>query len=83
MKTLCDGSRRPVRGERHGLKATSTRHTSATCPVCKQALRVAKVMGVFEFPRHLAKDSAKVKAKAKAKVNAKVKVNVKAKTKAK
>ena len=50
MKTLCDGSRRPVRGERHGLKATTTRHTSAVCPVCRQTLRVARVMGVFEFP---------------------------------
>lgn len=82
MKTLCDGSRRPVRGERHGLKATSTRHTSAICPVCQQTLRVARVMGVFEFPRHLAKDNAgeKTRDSATVKATAKAKPAAKAKT---
>lgn len=81
MKTLCDGSRRPVRGERHGLKATTTRHTSAVCPVCRQTLRVARVMGVFEFPRHLAKDKAGEKTKDSAKVKATVTAKPKAKAK--
>lgn len=53
MKNLCDGSRRPVRGERHELKTTTeTRHAKATCPVCKRELRVVRVQGVLEFPRH-------------------------------
>jgi hypothetical protein len=55
MKTLCDGSRRPVRGERHQLKSTASRHSSAVCPVCKRRVTVNKVLGVLEFPRHLAK----------------------------
>jgi hypothetical protein len=55
MKKLCDGSRRPVRGQRHQLKQTSSRHAQATCPVCRQPLRVVSVMGVLEFPRHEAK----------------------------
>ena len=55
MKQLCDGSRRPVRGKRHGLQSTSSRHAQATCPVCQQELRVVSIMGVVEFPRHEAK----------------------------
>ena len=54
MKDLCDGSRRPVRGERHQLKATATRHASATCPVCKRRLMVVRILGILEFPRHSA-----------------------------
>lgn len=54
MKTLCEGSRRPVRGERHQLQSTASRHSSAVCPVCKQRVTVARVLGVMEFPRHRA-----------------------------
>jgi hypothetical protein len=56
MKTLCDGSRRPVRGERHELKSTASRHSSAVCPICKRRLTVTKKMGVLEFPRHPVKE---------------------------
>jgi hypothetical protein len=52
MNKLCDGSRRPVRGERHQLKTSTTGHMKACCPVCKRRLTVARVMGVVEFPRH-------------------------------
>ena len=55
MRIVCEGSRRPVRGQRHQLKTTSSRHAQATCPVCQQRLRVVWVMGVLEFPRHEAK----------------------------
>jgi hypothetical protein len=34
LKKLCDGSRRPVRGERHQLKQTRSWHAQAICPVC-------------------------------------------------
>ncbi len=54
MKILCEGSRRPVRGERHQLQSTASRHSSAVCPVCKQRVTVTKVLGVMEFPRHRA-----------------------------
>jgi hypothetical protein len=52
MKILCEGSRRPVRGERHQLKSTASRHMSAICPVCKQRMTVSRIMGTVEFPRH-------------------------------
>jgi hypothetical protein len=52
MKQLCAGSRRPVRGTRHRLKVSSTGHMEATCPVCKRRLKVRRVLGVVEFPRH-------------------------------
>jgi hypothetical protein len=55
MKKLCDGSRRPVRGERHEVKTTASRHSSAICPVCKRRMTVMRVLGILEFPRHLAK----------------------------
>jgi hypothetical protein len=55
MKKLCEGSRRPVRGKRHQLQQTSSRHAQAICPVCRQPLRVVSIMGVLEFPRHPAK----------------------------
>ena len=45
MKTLCEGSRRPVRGERHQLKSTASRHSSAVCPVCNQRMTVNRVLG--------------------------------------
>ena len=57
MKNLCEGSRRPVRGERHQLQTTSTRHAQATCPVCRQSMRVIWVLGVLEFSRHRAKET--------------------------
>jgi len=56
MKKLCDGSRRPVRGERHQLESMPSRHSKATCPVCKRRLIVIRIMGILEFPRHLASD---------------------------
>jgi hypothetical protein len=52
MQDLCDGSRRSVRGERHELNTSTTRHMTATCPVCKRTLTVKRVLGVLEFPRH-------------------------------
>jgi hypothetical protein len=52
MDKLCDGSRRPVRGERHNLETSATGHMKASCPVCKRRLAVSRVMGVVEFPRH-------------------------------
>jgi hypothetical protein len=57
MESLCDGSRRPVRGSRHNLVTSKTGHMKATCPVCKKTLTVSRVMGVVEFPRHEAKKS--------------------------
>jgi hypothetical protein len=55
LKKLCEGSRRPVRGKRHELQQTSSRHAQATCPVCQQTLRVVSMMRVLKFPRHPAK----------------------------
>jgi hypothetical protein len=52
MDKLCDGSRRPVRGERHQLTTSPSGHMKATCPVCKRRLTVSRVLGVIEFPRH-------------------------------
>jgi hypothetical protein len=52
MENLCDGSRRPVRGERHRLKMSGSGHMEATCPVCKRRIVVRRIMGVVEFPRH-------------------------------
>jgi hypothetical protein len=52
MEKLCDGSRRPVRGERHQLETSTSGHMKASCPVCKRRLFVTRVMGVVEFPRH-------------------------------
>ena len=52
MKNVCDGSRRPVRGERHKLKTSGSGHMEATCPVCGRRLVVSRVMGIIEFPRH-------------------------------
>jgi hypothetical protein len=54
MNELCEGSRRPVRGTRHHLDASNSGHMTAHCPVCKQQLRVSRVLGVIEFPRHKA-----------------------------
>jgi hypothetical protein len=54
MNELCEGSRRPVRGSRHQLDASDSGHMTAHCPVCKQQLRVSRVLGVIEFPRHKA-----------------------------
>ena len=55
MKKLCEGSRRPVRGQRHQLKSSASGHTQVTCPVCQQQLRAVSILGVLEFPRHEAK----------------------------
>ena len=52
MKEVCDGSRRPVRGERHKLKTDASGHMHAVCPVCKRAVPVKKMYGVIEFTRH-------------------------------
>lgn len=52
MNTLCEGSRRPVRGKRHQLKSSASGHLKAVCPVCKRRLRVKRIMGAIEFPRH-------------------------------
>ena len=52
MQDLCDGSRRSVRGARHELNMSDTRHMTATCPVCKRSLTIKRVLGVLEFPRH-------------------------------
>ena len=52
MKDICDGSRRPVRGERHHLKTSASGHMKARCPVCKRTLAVTRVLGLIEFPRH-------------------------------
>jgi hypothetical protein len=55
VKTLCDGSRRPVRGARHHLKTSPSGHMKARCPVCRRVLVVSRVLGIVEFPRHEAK----------------------------
>ena len=52
VKTLCDGSRRPVRGERHHLVTSASGHMKARCPVCKRVMTVSRVLGTVEFPRH-------------------------------
>ena len=52
MDKICDGSRRPVRGERHKLKTSRSGHMTAVCPTCKRLLTVRRIMGVVEFPRH-------------------------------
>ena len=52
MKIVCDGSRRPVHAKRHQLERMATKHQQATCPVCKQRIRVFEILGVLEFPRH-------------------------------
>ena len=52
MEQLCDGSRRPVVGARHELKTLKSGHQTATCPVCRRRLKVKRVLGVLEFPRH-------------------------------
>jgi hypothetical protein len=52
MENLCEGSRRPVRGERHRLKMSGSGHMEATCPVCKRRIVVRRIMGIVEFPRH-------------------------------
>jgi hypothetical protein len=57
MKEVCDGSRRPVRGERHKLKTDSSGHMHATCPVCKRVVPVKKMYGVIEFTRHEARST--------------------------
>lgn len=56
MNKVCEGSRRPVRGERHQRESSASRHAQAICPVCQQQLRVVSVLGVLEFPRHQAKE---------------------------
>ena len=52
VENLCDGSRRPVLGERHYLETSASGHMRARCPVCKARMVVRRVMGVIEFPRH-------------------------------
>ena len=52
MKELCDGSRRPVHAQRHGLKPLASRHSEARCPVCKRQMVVVRILGKLEFPRH-------------------------------
>ena len=52
MKEVCDGSRRPVRGERHKLKTNRSGHMHAVCPVCKRVVPVKRMFGVIEFTRH-------------------------------
>ena len=52
MKELCDGSRRPVHAQRHGLKPLASRHSEARCPVCKRPMVVVRILGKLEFPRH-------------------------------
>ena len=52
LDNLCDGSRRPVRGERHKLKTSPSGHMNAICPVCKRKVTVKRVLGVVEFTRH-------------------------------